>query len=247
MKTLSPALVKSLAVRTAVAAAAFAACSVAMAASSFTFDPSKIAGVTAPIFSADTLTVNDYANVNLSGSSFTETGDLSVSAFNLGNTQVFPTGYGSSYGLYVMFSSAGTGGVLSALDYSVYGYSGPIASFDVTTAGPTKSGSVGTLLATGSLIPGPTNTFSGGVGGASLTANTLTFNNVAGAFSNVTGATASFINQASQITPTAGGFLVKAGGGTINLVAAVPEPETYALLLAGLAAVGFVARRRQNG
>ncbi|MEO5697239.1 MAG: PEP-CTERM sorting domain-containing protein, partial [Burkholderiaceae bacterium] len=27
-------------------------------------------------------------------------------------------------------------------------------------------------------------------------------------------------------------------------VAAVPEPETYALLLAGLVAVGFVARRR---
>ncbi|MCB1995276.1 MAG: PEP-CTERM sorting domain-containing protein, partial [Rhodoferax sp.] len=27
-------------------------------------------------------------------------------------------------------------------------------------------------------------------------------------------------------------------------VAAVPEPGTYAMLLAGLAAVGFVARRR---
>ena len=31
---------------------------------------------------------------------------------------------------------------------------------------------------------------------------------------------------------------------TGNAVAAVPEPETYALLLAGLGAVGFVARRR---
>ena len=30
-------------------------------------------------------------------------------------------------------------------------------------------------------------------------------------------------------------------------VAAVPEPETYTLLLAGLGAVGFIARRRQRG
>ena len=29
-------------------------------------------------------------------------------------------------------------------------------------------------------------------------------------------------------------------------VTPVPEPETYALLLAGLGAVGFVARRRRN-
>ena len=29
-------------------------------------------------------------------------------------------------------------------------------------------------------------------------------------------------------------------------VAAIPEPETYALMMAGLAAIGFIARRRKT-
>jgi hypothetical protein len=36
------------------------------------------------------------------------------------------------------------------------------------------------------------------------------------------------------------------GAGTLNVVA-VPEPESYAMLLAGLGALGFMARRRKSG
>ena len=56
-----------------------------------------------------------------------------------------------------------------------------------------------------------------------------------------------FGNTQSTIAMTSTGFTVSQGGGAVNFVAApIPEPETYALLLAGLGAVGFMARRRKT-
>lgn len=43
------------------------------------------------------------------------------------------------------------------------------------------------------------------------------------------------------------GFSTSANGVYGGTVAAIPEPETYAMLLAGLGIVGFMARRRQQG
>lgn len=50
---------------------------------------------------------------------------------------------------------------------------------------------------------------------------------------------------------TNGGTLInsitfRSDGIAFEVAAAIPEPSTYALMLAGLAAVGFVARRRQR-
>jgi hypothetical protein len=37
------------------------------------------------------------------------------------------------------------------------------------------------------------------------------------------------------------------GGVSISEVSAVPEPETYAMMLLGLATLGFIGRRRTRG
>jgi hypothetical protein len=43
------------------------------------------------------------------------------------------------------------------------------------------------------------------------------------------------------------GFQVGEGSGKYIPTSPIPEPETYAMLLAGLGLMGFVARRRKNG
>jgi len=72
------------------------------------------------------------------------------------------------------------------------------------------------------------------VGATTLTSTDASFSHVAGGSYAVR--IAGNLSDFSTIAPYAGGFDVKS---------AVPEPQTYALLLAGLMAVGYVARRRK--
>ena len=56
-------------------------------------------------------------------------------------------------------------------------------------------------------------------------------------------------DNAADMYPTtavAGNLLLKVDGSNTFTVAVIPEPETYALMLAGLTAVGFMTRRRRR-
>ncbi len=60
-------------------------------------------------------------------------------------------------------------------------------------------------------------------------------------------AVASFTNPASQVQSVDADFNISQGGGSFNFAATapIPEPETYALILAGSLAERFMARRRR--
>jgi len=54
-----------------------------------------------------------------------------------------------------------------------------------------------------------------------------------------------FINAEGTVTSTASGFMID-NGGSLHFALPIPAPETYAPMMAGLGARGFVARRRKK-
>ncbi len=247
------------------ATAAVALLTVSAAASAlpaFTLDPSA-AGLNGSTINADNILISDYSTITIDAAgTFTETGYLPITGFQLGGMAVTPAGLNTDYGMYIAFTGTGTTtvndptttlnfGSFTTLTYTLYGYNGPATfGFSGTTPNETASGEV--ALATGSLLSGTVLTVPTGNGGFSPSANaSLTLNASSPAFFNsptpfYAVALTAFSNTPSQVEPFAGGFMIRQGGGSLNF-APVPEPGSAAMLFGGLAAIGFLYRRRQGG
>ncbi len=244
-----------------VAVAAVAACNGAFAAlSPFTLNTSAFTGGTT--FTGDNILVSDYSTITFNGvGGFTDTGFLAVSGVQLGGSTFTPPGLNSTYGLYFAFSGTGTTtvanpalaptfGSFTSMTYTLYGYNGT-ASFGFSGNTPTETAVGEVVLATGTLINGAVGTLPSG-NGITFTPSAnadLTFSALSPAFfvapSPFYGmAITAFTNTTSEVEPFANGFRIRQGGGSLNFAAPIPEPETYALMLAGLAAMSFVVRRR---
>lgn len=275
LSSLSPTLAKASAVLhrsvVGVALAAAAAGALAVDLPQFSFNPGAV-GLTGSSFTGDNILISDYSNVtSTSPTTFSENGFLAISGIQLGGATLTPGGLNSTYGLYIAFSGAGTAtagdpkttvstGAFTSLDYTLYGYNGA-ATFGFAGTTPTETATGEVVLATGKLIGGTVVTVPTGDGttftpSASAQLSFTPRAGAAGFFGTPTPffgtAFAAFTNTTSQVEPFAGGggFLIRQGGGAFNFAAVtpIPEPETYALMLAGLAGLGFVsfARRRQR-
>lgn len=260
-------------VRRGVLAAAMTAAfaSSAFALPQFTLDPTASSGgLTGATVTADNVIVSNYSTVRLDTGtgSFAESGFLSVQNFQLGGGIVSAGGLNSDYSLYIRFDGTGTqtpgdpsttftSGEFDSLEYTLYAVSGT-ATFGFDGAHnptiSTPSDPTPTALATGSLLEGTVFTTPTGepfTPGATALVTFTPLPSELGFFASpvpfFSQAFASFVNTSSQVTAFDGGFTITQGGGAYNFAAApIPEPQTYALMLAGLAAMGFVVRRRSG-
>jgi hypothetical protein len=244
----------------------------AWALPTFTLTPTNVS-LTGSAVTADNILLSDFSTVTFTGATtFSDTGFLSITGLQLGGSNVTAGGLNSTYSLWFSFTGTGhlttgtsatdpraavTAGVFDTLTYNLvggagnatFGFSGNTPS--ITPGGATQVLASGALL-NGNVVTTPAN---GGAAFVPSAAATVSFNVASGKqgfftpnpFYNL--AFTAFTNAVSTVQPfgTGGagsGFIINNGGGNLNFAAPVPEPQTYALLMAGLGVIGFVARRR---
>ncbi|MDB5810105.1 MAG: hypothetical protein JWN94_2227 [Betaproteobacteria bacterium] len=240
-----------------------------------TWNPSATPISNAPAFTFDNIVLNTYLTIDVTGgTTFTDTGFLKLAIFTNDGlpTSVPNAGFpsGTPYSLYVQFTGTGTQtagvpstGSFTALTYSLIGAPGVTTfsqaangSFTAVNAGPAIT------LATGSLLSPGTNslTVDPGTGlllpAAEVTASFIPNPAFAGFFVNPPATTqltvtAAFTSTGTVVSQSTTGnttrLSVNGGGGNATLaVAAIPEPDTYGMLLAGLGLIGFIARRKSK-
>lgn len=266
--SLSPKTLRRPSLRSVAAATALmTACVAASALPQFTFTPSGAGLSGGAAITADNILFSDFATITGGpGGTFTETGFLSITGFQLGGTNLTPAGLNTDYGLYIAFTGTGTTttnnpattvnfGTFDTLTYTLYGYNGG-ATFGFSGHTPTETASGEVKLASGTLISGTVLTAPAGGGKFNPSANAnltlmvepavAAFFTAPNPFYNV--ALTSFTNTTSQVTLTGTGFLISQGSGSLNFEPLpVPEPSSTAMLLAGLGVAGLLYRRKMGG
>ena len=241
-----------------------------------TWNPSGAGISTAGAFTFDNVVINTYSAIDITGggTTFTDQGFARLMGFsNDGFPTSLPTagfpGAATPYSLYISFTATGTQtpglpafGSFTSLTYSLLAAPGVTTFADSNADGIFEAtGAAPITLATGSLSAPGSVSLTGTPGNLLPAANVLaTFvpNPAFAAFfvnpnaSQILDLSAAFTNTGSIITqfPLAGTdfrLSVNGGGGNATFaITAVPEPDTYGMLLAGLGLFVFIARRKSN-
>ena len=261
--------------RLILSALAFAAAAVCtpVAAQSFTAEEGVVPGAADNEVTADRISFNYAGRIvqTLVGPTyngddpFIESGFLTKASFANGGSAVASqlNGFGSGgYGIYGLFTIEGTAAqeglgitaTFASATLQLFVDPGQDTTFSFVGNTATAGGTTGDdiLLANYTLVVGEAHVFGGLANGDFDTILNLELTPFGQTFFTSPSPFYTLENFGGNTQVLGGASLTSSfvasatGAGTELFLAPIPEPETYALMLAGLGAVGFMARRRRR-